>query len=42
VVLQHDARLFSVRALESMIEWALKEGYTFAALDETYPEVHFE
>ncbi len=41
VVLQHDARLFSVRALENMIEWALKEGYTFAALDETYPEVHF-
>lgn len=41
VVLQHDARLFSVKALESMIRWALKEGYTFAALDETFPEVHF-
>ena len=42
VVLQHDARLFSVKALERMIEWALGEGYTFAALDETYPEVHFQ
>ena len=41
VVLQHDARLFSVKALDSMIRWALQEGYTFAALDETFPEVHF-
>lgn len=41
VVLQHDARLFSVKALDSMIRWALDEGYTFAALDETYPEIHF-
>ena len=41
VVLQHDTRLFSVRALDSMIRWALAEGYTFAALDETFPEIHF-
>ena len=41
VVLQHDARLFSVRALEKMIQWAISEGYTFASLDETCPEVHF-
>ena len=41
VVLQHDTRLFSVRALDSMISWALAEGYTFAALDETFPEIHF-
>lgn len=41
VVLQHDARLFSVKALDSMIRWALEEGYTFAALDETFPEIHF-
>jgi len=41
VVLQHDTRLFSVRALESMIRWALEEGYTFAALDDTFPEIHF-
>lgn len=41
VVLQHDARLFSVKALDKMIRWALDEGYSFAALDETFPEVHF-
>ena len=41
VVLQHDTRLFSVRALERMIRWALDEGYSFAALDETFPEIHF-
>ena len=41
VVLQHDARLFSVRALDKMIQWALDEGYTFAPLDETFPEIHF-
>ena len=40
VVLQHDARRFSVRALEQMIQWALDEGYTFARLDETFPEIH--
>ncbi len=40
VVLQHDARRFSVKALERMIQWALDEGYTFAALDETFPEIH--
>lgn len=40
VVLQHDARRFSVKALDHMIPWALDEGYTFAALDETFPEVH--
>lgn len=41
VVLQHDTRRFSVAALDRMIEWALGEGYTFAALDETFPEVSF-
>ena len=41
VVLQHDTRRFSVAALDRMIEWALREGYTFSALDETFPEVSF-
>ena len=41
VVLQHDTRYFSVMALEQMIEWALNEGYTFSALNESFPEVHF-
>ena len=30
-----------VAALDEMICWALDEGYTFAALDETFPEIHF-
>ena len=42
VVLQHDARRFSVAALDKMIQWALDEGYTFASLDETFPEIHLE
>jgi len=42
VVLQHDTRHFSVAAVEKMIQWALDQGYTFAALDETFPEIHFE
>ena len=41
VVLQHDVRRFSVKALERMIQWAQAEGYSFARLDETCPEVHF-
>lgn len=41
VVLQHDARRFSVKALDRMIKWALDEGYRFAPLDETFPEIHF-
>jgi len=42
VVLLHDVRRYSVMAAEEMIRWALDEGYTFAALDETFPEIHFE
>lgn len=42
VVLQHDTRYYSVAAVEKMICWALEQGYTFAALDETFPEIHFE
>lgn len=41
VVLQHDARRFSVEALEQMLTWAEAEGYTFAALDTSFPEVLF-
>ena len=40
VVLQHDTRSFSIAAVERMIVWALDEGYTFASLDETFPEIH--
>lgn len=41
VVLQHDARRFSVEALDQMLRWAEDEGYSFAPLDTTSPEVLF-
>lgn len=41
VVLQHDARRFSVEALDQMLAWAQAEGYSFAPLDTTCPEVLF-
>ena len=35
VVLQHDIKAFSVDAVESIILWGQRNGYVFAALDET-------
>lgn len=41
VVLQHDIKAFSVNAVEQIIRWGQRNGYTFAALDETsYPAHH--
>lgn len=37
VVLQHDINYGSVRAVEDIIKWGLKNGYTFMALDPTSP-----
>ena len=42
VCLQHDTRAYSVRALEEMLQWGTENGYTFKAMDNTVPEVHFE
>ena len=42
VVLLHETRQYSVRALESMIRWGLDNGYSFAPIDLTTPEVHAE
>lgn len=39
--LQHDTRDYSVRALEQMLRWGTENGYTFKAMDNTVPEVHF-
>ena len=41
IVLQHDTRGYSVLALDKMIQWALKQGYSFAPIDLTTPEIHF-
>lgn len=40
VVLQHDIKDFSVAAVEQIILWGQRNGYTFAALDETSFQAH--
>ena len=40
IILQHDIHLPSVRAVEAILQWGQKNGYTFAALDLTSPIVH--
>ena len=37
IVLQHDINYSSVRAVEDIIKWGLKNGYTFMALDPSSP-----
>jgi peptidoglycan/xylan/chitin deacetylase (PgdA/CDA1 family) len=41
VVLQHDIKLFSVKAVEDIIKWGKKMGYTFLPLADDSPEVEF-
>ena len=40
VVLQHDVKDYSVAAVEQIIIWGLRNGYTFRALDLTSPTAH--
>lgn len=40
IVLQHDTKEFSVNAVEDIIKWGLKNGYTFKALDMNSPTAH--
>ena len=40
VVLQHDSSGFSVNAVERIIQWGLKYGYTFLPLTSGSPGVH--
>lgn len=40
VVLQHDIKKFSVDAVERIIVWGLKNGYTFLPLNADSPAVH--
>ncbi len=40
IVLQHDTKYYSVRAVRKIIEYGLANGYTFAKLDVTSPTVH--
>lgn len=40
IVLQHDIKKFSVKAVEDIIIWGLNNGYSFKPLDMTSPTVH--
>ena len=40
LVLQHDVKDYSVRAVEQIIIWGLQNGYTFRALDMSSPTAH--
>jgi peptidoglycan/xylan/chitin deacetylase (PgdA/CDA1 family) len=40
IVLQHDIKDYSVAAVERVIIWGLRNGYTFRALDLTSPTAH--
>ena len=40
VVLQHDVKDYSVAAVEDIIIWGLRNGYTFRALDLSSPTAH--
>ena len=40
IVLQHDVKDYSVNAVEQIITWGLRNGYTFRALELDSPTAH--
>ena len=42
VILQHDARSYSIGALEEMLIWGTENGYKFQAITETTPQRAYE
>lgn len=40
MLLQHDANPNSMKAMESIINWCINNGYSFNAIDDTTKEVH--
>lgn len=40
IVLQHDIKGYSVEAVERIIQWGQKNGYTFMALEQNSPTAH--
>lgn len=38
--LQHDTRLYSVKAVEDILIWGEENGYTFLGLDTSVTPVH--
>lgn len=39
ICLQHDTRLYSVNTLERLLQWGTENGYTFAAIDTSTPQI---
>ena len=42
IILLHDIKFETVKAMPRLIEYCLKQGYTFASLDENSPNRQFE
>ena len=42
VVLQHDITSYSVNAVEEILFWGIKNGYTFLPMTETTPMIQFK
>ena len=42
IVLQHDIKSFSVKAVEKILRWGRDNGYVFRALDRNCPPAHHE
>ncbi len=42
IVLQHDMTSYSVEAVDKIIFWGLKHGYTFLPMSDTTPMVQFQ
>lgn len=40
IVLQHDTLMYSIQAVEKVIQWGLENGYTFLPLEPSSPTVH--
>ena len=40
VALSHDSKSYTVDGIETFIQWALENGYTFLPLDEDSPTAH--
>lgn len=40
MILQHDTKKYSIKAVESIIQFGLEHGYVFRAIDDDAPVVH--
>jgi len=40
IILQHDDKIHSIAAVERVLIWGLRKGYTFLPLDADSPTAH--